>query len=189
MRKGNRVATVYPPAFVRKEVDGKKVIKDEVMPSNLPPRADGSRPPMHTIRVLTLEDGSVLYGCRDCETTGDTPGVIRAHRNKRHGVASSTRKSPVNDAPDSSPPLPIPSADMLGMTMYEMLELGANIARWEKIFGNQEQEVERLRALLTEKDTELAEARRLLKTEEREHDRTKARIARVLGLEKPEDKP
>lgn len=159
------------------------------MPSNLPPRRDGSRPPMHTIRVLTLADKTVLYGCRDCPETGDSPGEIRKHRNREHGVASSTRKSPVN-AEAASPPLPIPSADMLGMTLYEMLELGASIAEWEKVFGHQEAENERLRKLLTEKDQETAELRRLLKTEEREHDRTKARIARVLGLEsKPEEKP
>jgi hypothetical protein len=187
MKKGIRVAKVYPPAFIREEVDGKKVIKDEVLPSNLPARADGARPPMHTVRVLTLEDGSVVYGCRDCEATGETSGEIRAHRNREHGVAASTRRSPVNPDANGSPPLPAPTADMLGMTLYEMFELGANISHWNKIFGNQEAEAERLRKLLTEKDGELAELRRQLKTEERDHERTKARIARVLGAVLPEE--
>lgn len=183
------MATTYPPRVVRTEVDGKRVIKDEVLRSNLPPGPDGMPPPMHTTRVLTLEDGSVVYGCGDCETTGATRGDIRKHRNQNHGMTSSTRRSPVNAAASESPPLPYPGAETLGMTLYELLELADSVSKWEQVFGNQDNEIERLRKLLTEKDQELAEKTRELRAEQREHEKTKTRIARVLGLDKPaEDK-
>lgn len=178
----------YPPRVVRDFVDGKKVIKDEVLRSNLPPGPDGMAPPMHTTRVLTLEDDTVIYGCGDCPTTGATRGEIRKHRNQEHGITSGTRRSPVKVAENESPPLPYPGPEMLGMTLYEILELSDAIGKWETVFGNQEAENDRLRQLVTQKDQELAERTRELRAEQREHEKLKTRIARLLGAELPPEK-
>lgn len=173
----------YPPRIVREFVGGKKVVKDEVLRSNLPAGPDGLPPPMHTTRVLTLEDDTIVYGCGDCETVGETRGDIRKHRNQEHGLSNGNRRSPARET--ESPPLPYPSGETLGMTLYEILELAASIADWEKVFGNQEAENDRLRRMLTEKDQELAERTRELKTEQREHTKLKTRIAKLLGSELP----
>lgn len=174
----------YPPRIKREFVDGKKVVKDEVLRSNLPARPGELPPPMHTTRVLTLEDDSVVYGCGDCEVTGATRGDIRKHRNVKHGVTSVARRSPTRSDTES-PTLPAPSGEMLGMTLYELLELSASVAEWEKVFSNQEAENDRLRQALTQKDQDLAERTRELRAEQRDHDRLKARIARLIGSELP----
>jgi hypothetical protein len=176
----------YPPKIPRTEIDGLKVVKDEVLRSNLPPGPDGLPPAMKTTRVLTMEDGSVLYGCGDCKVTGATRGDIRKHRNQEHGVTAGSRRSPARSASDTdSSPLPYPAVEMLGMTLYELLELSAAVSRWEQVFGHQEAENNRLRQLLTEKDIELAERTRELRMEQRDHERLKARIAKLLGVEQP----
>lgn len=184
------MAKTYPPRIKRTHVDGVEVVKDEVLRSNLPPLDDGLPPPMHTTRVLTLADGTVVYGCGDCETNGGTRGEIRKHRNEKHGMTTSTRRSPVNVADNAAPPLPYPGAEMLGMTLYELLELAGGIAHWEGMFSNQEAENDRLRQALLEKDQELAEKTRELRAEQREHEKLKTRIAKLLGMEAPAaDKP
>lgn len=184
MGKRTVVAKSYPPRVKREHVDGKRVVKDEVLRSNLPALDDGLPPAMHTTRVLTLEDGTVVYGCGDCETVGTTRGEIRKHRNQEHGLSSSTRRT-APAVENLAPSLPMPGAEMLGMTLYELLELSAAVDHWEQVFANQDAEIERLRGLLTEKEQDLAEQRRLLRTEERDHDRLRARISRLIGSELP----
>lgn len=183
------MANAYPPTVVRTEVDGKKVVKDEVLRSNLPAGPDGLPPPMKTTRVLTLEDGTVVYGCADCPTIGATRGEVRKHRNAEHGMSNPTRRSPTS-APESTPQLPYPGPEMLGMTLLELLELSAAVAHWEHLFATQDGEIERLRKLLTDKDQELSERTRELRAERITHERLKVRISKLIGVDdKPEEKP
>lgn len=115
------------PAEVPVEVRvirGLKVVKDESLPSNLPP-VDGHVYPLK-IRVLTLEDDSVVYGCADCEEFAETAGEIRKHRARVHGGAPLGRKRAA----------PVLSADAAEMTLGELLELAQGASTWGRVVEN-----------------------------------------------------
>ena len=163
----------YPPLFERDEVDGKKVITDEVLASGLSGHV-GRLVPIHGIRVLTLEDDTVVHGCRDCVFTG-TRGEVKAHRAAEHGIALGGTPKRSTD-PSVAGQLPYPSAEVLSMTFYELLELAEHVGEWETVLGNLTTENEELRA-------KAAEATRAQRAAERELDTTKRRIRRLLGEE------
>lgn len=171
--KGDQVAREYLPVYVREEVGGVKVVKDEVLESGL--SAKVGRPiPMHGTRVLTLEDGTVTYGCRECPVTG-TRGEVRKHRYAEHGATltdAAGKPGPIQDSPITGR-LQM-TGETLSMTVYELLELAVHVGEWETAFGNQEQQVEDLRDKLV---TETV-AR---KTAERELAALKRRLQKLVG--------
>jgi hypothetical protein len=63
------------------EVDGLAVVDDEPLAAPFKNRA-GEPVLMHRTRVLTLVDGSVIYGCAECDYTNPNPHSIRPHLNK-----------------------------------------------------------------------------------------------------------
>jgi hypothetical protein len=169
MAKGPEVSREYPPLFERK-----KVITDEVLESGLSGHV-GRLIPIHGIRVLTLEDDSVVHGCRDCEFTG-TRGEVKGHRAAEHGIALGGGVPKRSTDPAVAGQLPYPSAEVLSMTFYELMELAQHVGEWEIVLGNQTTEIEELRG-------KLAEEIRLKRRAERELDTLKRRVKRLLGEE------
>jgi hypothetical protein len=168
MKKGHFVAVAYPPEFVRDEVDGKKVVKDEVLASGLS-GYKGRLIPIHGIRVLTLEDGSVVHGCRSCRTEG-TRGQIMAHLTAFHSVNPASRRGSNGEVRQ----LPFPKGAQLSMTVYELIEMAESVGEWEEVLTNMEAENERLRELVAERTAQL-------KTEQREHQKLQNTLARLVG--------
>lgn len=175
--KGNSVSEDYPPLFERTEIDGLKVVTDEVYQSGLSGYY-GKIIPIRGLRKLTLEDDSVVIGCYDCEFAG-TLGQTRQHRNQDHGVSvGRTRRKSAADAEaagDTTPAVSIPQ-DSLSMTVHELLDLAAHVDQWETVLTQLEEKVEQL----TE---DLAEERKARRAAEREMVSLRRKIVKTLGLE------
>ncbi|WP_103339887.1 C2H2-type zinc finger protein [Amycolatopsis sp. CA-126428] len=89
------------------EVDGVAVVSDE--PREAPFRDNGG----NTIyqpqtRVLTLANGTVVYGCQHCDYTSPNPNSIRPHLGKHTGR---TRKSTAT--PSARDSLNLPLAELM----------------------------------------------------------------------------
>lgn len=149
------MAVSYPPLFEREEVGGVKVVKDEVLASGLS-GYHGRLIPMHGTRVLTLEDGTVTYGCRECEFTGSR-GDVKAHRGEEHGVAVGGGGRRDNAVPDGR--VPNPSSEALSMTVYEVLQLAELSGDWEEVLS-------KLEARVAELTEDVNEERRLRRVAE-----------------------
>jgi hypothetical protein len=199
MTKRSEVAVEYPPAFVREKVGDKLVVKDEVYRSPLSD-AMGKFIPIHGIRVLTLDDGEVVHGCRDCETTGKV-GQIRVHQKAEHGVAEpgaepAKRKGDVPDG--TAGQLPYPSAGTLSMTVWEVLDHMQYMSTVEQAMEQLDAESQALHLKLgaerkahREEVSELrrhhrevlAEEVRLRKAAEKELAAMQTRLKKMLGVE------
>ncbi len=166
------MAVVYPPSIKRDTVNGKKVVKDEVCPSNLS-KYHGRLIPLHGLRVLTLEDGEQVFGCDDCLDVG-TRGEVVAHRNKAHGLTDPHRRSPVAGTdPETATRMPYPQGVHMSMTILGLLELAEHVGDWEGVLTNLEQENARLRE-------QVAEKTRQLRDEQRDHEKLKKKVAGQL---------
>jgi hypothetical protein len=165
------VAVEYPPLFEREKVDGLRVVKDEVLASGLSGYV-GKVVPLHGTRVLTLEDDSVTYGCRDCEFTG-TRGEVKTHRGAEHGVA--TGGGGAAKASAAAGRISMPSPEMLGMTLWELLEYASIMGEWEDVLPRLET---RVRELTEERDEE----NRARRAAERALATLKTRIQKQLGV-------
>jgi len=163
---------LYPPNFVRDQVDGVKVVKDEVLSSGLSAHM-GRLVPLKGYRVLTLENGEQVYGCNDCPDFTGTRGEVKAHRGAEHEVAlggsSRRRKDPAADGEVVTLP---PGSDT--MTLRELLELAGHVAHWETVLANLASENEDLRATLAAEKA----ARR---TAERDLDKLQQKLRRLVG--------
>jgi hypothetical protein len=169
MVKGTFVAVEYPPVFERDAVDGKNVVKDVVLESGLSKHL-GKFIPIHGIRVLTLDDGTTIHGCRDCVTVGSR-GEVMAHRSAFHGVSPPSRRTQVDD---EVPMLPYPKGAQLSMTLYELMDLAEHIGDWEEVLAGMEEHNQRLQ-------DKVIEVTQQLKAEEREHNKLKKRLRGLIG--------
>jgi hypothetical protein len=138
------------------EVDGSKVVKDEVLLSGLSNAK--RRVPLHGTRVLTLADGRRVYACRDCSYLGDRTaeedgkkvlslrGDIRKHRYEKHGVAKSgppkgrrrgggdqVEELPLDDVDQAG--LPYPNENVRGMQLGDLLEFAESVDQWGRVMG------------------------------------------------------
>lgn len=191
------MAVEYPPAFVREEIDGVKVVKDVVYASPLS-KVLGRFVPMHGVRELTLDDESVVYGCRDCPFTGAGPGVVRGHRRADHALAE--------DGADPKPPrmdggvgqIRKPGPDALAMTVYEVVDLATHIETLSAAMESLDDENQRLRAQVADERRTHREELAVVRAEHRtalgkERDKTrkvtkeldtlKARLRKFIGVE------
>ncbi len=116
-------------------INGLAVVSDEPVSSGLPVRPGRPAIPIHGIRVLTLEDDSVVYGCRDCDVV-DTRGEIQKHRYRKHGAGKPGRK-PASQAGD--PPV---SHDLAAMTLGDIIELARDAGCWGDMFAAAEARAE-----------------------------------------------
>lgn len=197
MTKGNDVVVQYPPAFEREKVGELAVARDEVYESPLS-QVTGRFVPIHGIRVLTLEDGTVTYGCRDCEETGDGPGKIRAHRRAEHHFAEegATPKPPKRAGGVGQ--LTLPGTNAMSRTLYELIDMASEIETYEEAMERLDEENQRLRAQLqdekithrqelsamrSEHRQSLTEARSAGVTAEKELAKLRNKIKRMIGTE------
>jgi len=162
---------LYPPNFVRTDVHGVKVVKDEVLSSGLSVHM-GKLVPLKGYRVLTLADGRVVYGCNDCVEFTGTRGEVKAHRGTEHDVALGGSSRRRKDAVDGDVVTLPPGAD--SMTVRELFELAGHVAHWETVLANLASENEDLRAAVAAEKS----ARRAA---ERELDRFQQKLRRLVG--------
>lgn len=159
------MATEYPPAFVRDEIDGVKVVKDEVLGSGLSFKKGRGFVPIHSTRVLTLENDEVVYGCRDCVFAG-TRGQVRQHRRAEHGIDRPKPNQTFEQADAAGDVigrrLPYPSPDALSMTLWELLDRGEKLGDYEDAIAAQDLVIADLREQLMEARHGEAEARKEL---------------------------
>ncbi|OXM69666.1 C2H2-type zinc finger protein [Amycolatopsis vastitatis] len=89
------------------EVNGIAVVSDE--PRQAPFRDNGGNTVYQPqTRVLTLANGSVVYGCQHCDYTSSNPNSIRPHLGKHTGRP---RKGTRTTASNS---LDLPLAELMG---------------------------------------------------------------------------
>jgi hypothetical protein len=60
-------------------VNGMRVVSDEVTPSPYLRDRAGNPVVWHRTRTLRLEDGSVVYGCAECDYVSENPNSVRPH--------------------------------------------------------------------------------------------------------------
>jgi hypothetical protein len=103
-------------------VDGQEVVSDEPEESPLS-KVWGKFIPIVGRRVLTLKDGSKVFGCADCPETG-TRGEIIRHRVEQHGATKPGTRTPGRKeaAPDLS---------WLGITIGDVIDLAQHVGGFE----------------------------------------------------------
>lgn len=168
----------YPPLFERKKVNGTAVVSDEPMPSGLSKL--GAFIPIRRIRLLTLEDDTVVHGCALCPFDG-TLGEVRQHLTAKHGMSRGgvRAKSPAEAATDdvfADRRLPYPSEVALGRTLWELLDLAEKVDDWEDAFAAQETLIADLRAKTAEANLAKAAAEKELHALQR-------KVRRALGVD------
>ena len=113
-------------------VNGYAVVTDEPTPSPLPARP--GHPPIvfHNLRTLKLEDGSMVFGCGECEVTG-TRGEVLRHRHRDHGRFGVRVNSAGGKAkrPDAAV-----DPEVLALTVGEFFELAREASEWAEMFAN-----------------------------------------------------
>lgn len=145
------MSETYPPLIERTEVDGVRVVKDEVLASGLS-SAVGKLVPLKGTRVLTLENGEVTYGCADCLTHG-TRGEVSQHRATEH-PASARKRGPGRPAAAGSK-APAVSPEVMALSLAELLELATLASETEGQFARLEARIAELEGKLVEATTEL----------------------------------
>jgi len=132
-----------PPA---RYVNGLLVLSDEPVPSSLPVKPGQPPLPIHSLRLLTLADGSTTYGCRDCTAFTGTRGDVQKHRYADHGAPK-----PGNKGKRSAGDPPV-SVDLASMTIGDLIELVRDAGQWGDLFAAQDLKIEewRSRALAAE---------------------------------------
>lgn len=171
----DEVAARWPAKYPRDEVGGVKVVRDRVLLSGL--TGHMRRPiPHHSVRVLTLDDGTEIHGCRDCAVTGSL-GDVKAHRIKDHGDRSpGRRQSAPRDEQPALIPMGGPSPAALGMSLAELLEMVAVAEESEAAFTVILAERDDYRARALAAETELKAVRKKLA-------RMQASLGALLGVE------
>lgn len=188
------MAVTHLPAFIREEVDGVKVVKDEVYASGLSFTGGRGLIPLNGYRTLTLADDTVVIGCRDCPETG-TYGQMRIHRRDVHGVSIGRSKKTAG-APAASfeeaeqagmvakgfdlPP------ESLSMTLFELLEYAKAVDEWELVFANQEARAKALaeqwKARVDDLTRQRNEAEMAKRAAEHALKNMRSRLAKLLGV-------
>lgn len=141
---------LYPPRVERKKVGGVAVVADEVLESGLSKGKPGFIP-IKGIRVLTLANGEVTHGCRDCLMDG-TLGEVRKHRHADHNEAHAGSKR--------TPAGPVISPEALEWTLAELLALAEHVNDWSEVLDNITRQRDDALAGEAEKSKELAAERR-----------------------------
>ena len=114
---GEPVEPTTPPQ--ERLVDGLGVVKIEPELSPMTNRA-GKRSPFLNREVLTLEDGSTVYGCTQCWVTDKNRGQIMRHYKEVHAEKRAA-KSARSDR----------DAAIAQMTLGELFLLAGGVADWE----------------------------------------------------------
>lgn len=129
-----------------KEVNGQKVISNVAEKSPLGKTVTGQQLYFHGRRVLTLEDGTVLFGCADCPQVTGAKGDILRHRAEVHGQKlGGNRGTGKHQNPFSE--------TVLAMPVGQLLVLAGQFSAWEETNTHllEERDTWRERALNAEK--------------------------------------
>lgn len=127
--------TSAPPSTPVRRVDGLIVVSDEPLPSPL--SQPGKVVAFQALRLITLEDGSTVIGCRDCEVTGSR-GDVQRHRYHDHGAH---RPGPKRRVLQPGGPLGLPP-EQLTLTLGDLLKLAAERDQWADMVATMEATVE-----------------------------------------------
>lgn len=135
-------------------VSGLRVTANDPLPSPLSgvARRRAGDPPVQMFfsgyRVLTLEDGTQVFGCGECPDPADftgTRGEVRSHRVEAHNMnpGGARKKQPEAVSPR-----------VMGMTLADVFELASTQANWADVVDQLlvAQEEWRGRALDAEKE-------------------------------------
>lgn len=121
-------------------VNGLRVIDDQ-------PYQDAAGRRQTRFRALTLAGGTTTVGCADCIKAGAFLDVLH-HRQDVHGDRRTGRRA-------GTAPTPAPTANILGMTVGELMNLASQIEAWEATTDRLTAERDRAIARATEAETEL----------------------------------
>lgn len=165
------MADEYPPTIRRTKVDGVPVVKDEVLSSGLT-AAVGRLVPIRGIRVLTLKNGEVVHGCRDCLFHGSR-GEVKSHRIAEHGESSGGNRGGGRAGDGAGPAVAI-NPDTLAMSVGELLELAGYVGDWESVLENVQRQRDDALSAVVEKSKELS-------AERRAHNALKKRLKSLVG--------
>lgn len=158
------LAKQHPPRVKRTRVNGKKVIKDEPVLSGLSARHNKTII-FEKQRILTLDDGSQVFGCNVCEFTG-TRGELNTHIQNDHPSGRPPAKATKGKA--AADPLALIPEELGGMTLLEVFQLAMHANTWGDLLANAEAQVaERDAALAAERAAHAATRRQLAAVEKK----------------------
>ncbi len=123
------------------DVDGVAVVDDQ--PSTAPFRDRSGNPIyLRQTRVLTLADGSVVYGCAHCDYTSANVNSIRPHLGKHNGPR---RAGATQDKPGG---LNLPLTDLL-KRLEQLDAITADRDEWKARAQSAERRLKQLRSALS----------------------------------------
>jgi hypothetical protein len=124
-------------------VNGLRVVDDR-------PHRDAAGRLQTRFRALTLSDGSKVIGCSECNEAGEYITVLH-HRQEKHGDRRSGRRA----GGGAAAPTPVPTVNVLGMTVGELMNLASQIEAWEATTDRLTAERDRAISRATAAETEL----------------------------------
>lgn len=144
--------TAAPP---RRLVDGQEVVAVDPEESPLS-KHWGKFIPIHGRRILTLADGSKVFGCADCPETGTRGDIIR-HRVEQHGAAK-----PGANRPAGRKEAPALDLSWLNITIGEVVDLAQHVGGFETELDRIRDERDEERAGRLAAERELKQIKRAL---------------------------
>ncbi len=146
--------------------NGIMIVREELV-QNLP------RAPFRISR-LWLDNGNIAFACRDCAFTGDSRGIVMAHRNEAHGARFGQRhKHKALQSFKGTPDIVLPdepgrstSADPLDWTLKELLAVCPSITA----LGDMVEDAQRQRDAAVEELQELKIATRDMRLRAAQYD-------------------
>lgn len=152
-RAAKAAAQAQPETSEERTHNGVAIVREEPVKSPLPTGA-----PFRYSRLF-LEDGEVVWGCRDCPEITNTRGEVMAHRNARHGTRYGKKRAKVTVEPQADldlfdmvlPPRadgePVPESPM-DWTIGEVVAIMPTVKALGDLIDRLEKEVEELRGQL-----------------------------------------
>lgn len=122
------------PVVLARVINGKAVVSTEPVASNLPNAA-----PIRVDRHV-LDDGSVVFGCAECDFVADRRGDVQVHRADEHGLGWPGRR------PRGTKADPFANLSLaLGMTLADVLESAGQAAEWKHLLDLKDTQISELR--------------------------------------------
>ncbi len=147
---GNELAAMFGDKSARL-VSGIAVVKQ---------RQDGTGEGASAGRlVLSLADGSRVFGCADCQFTSDGRREMTLHRHEEHG---GVLRGPDREGSDDDDPIPELPEHLEDMTLGYLLELAREVRDWSATIESYRQQVEHWQTEARAAQAELRRVQRAL---------------------------
>lgn len=172
-------------AKAQRLVGGLKVIGEEDVPSPLPTRhRDGSRIKFSGFGQLLLEDGSKVFGCRDCVFTSELQGHMVNHRHEEHPkpVTRVDRRKKHELPPPTHETLDV-HREILAMTFGDVIEAVGMYYNIGETSIALQAEVGRLRAELAAQTALLNDAEKKIEKLSGAHEKATAATAELRKIQ------